>query len=236
MILKKTLSFIQRRFFADYEVSSTIRHRGEKGRQREHGLINLLREHLPMAYGVATGEIVSYKSETSSPQCDIIIYDQLHYPILGKNDVVQIVPLESVFAVIEVRSILDVTTLRDASNKFNAIIKMPRSKPKSRRKKDMMSGPLCVIFGFKLQTTRENITSYQYNAPYGSVVAALDTAVCFCMGDGKDKRYVLVPTADEENGQYETLAWFYFLLLEEMRQIDLGVPDFSRIFSLMGVN
>src|SRR5437660_1691684 len=98
-MLSNSLSLIQRQFVASYDVTTTIRHKGEKGRQREHGLATLLREHLPMAYGVATGEIVPYVGNAHSPQCDIIVYDQLHYPILGKSDAVQLVPREAVVCV-----------------------------------------------------------------------------------------------------------------------------------------
>ncbi len=60
-----------------YSLTTAINHRGERGRQREDNLRKFLSDHLPAAYGVATGEILPYKGNKLSPQCDIIIYDRL---------------------------------------------------------------------------------------------------------------------------------------------------------------
>jgi len=75
MLFSKSFSGIQRVFRERYEISTSIRHGGERGRQREHGLTTFLRETLPEAYGVATGEIIPYRGEQPSPQCDVIVYD-----------------------------------------------------------------------------------------------------------------------------------------------------------------
>ena len=58
------------------------------------GLNRLLIDILPEAYGVATGEIIPFNGETSSPQCDTIIYDRLHNPVIGRSDAVKQIPLE----------------------------------------------------------------------------------------------------------------------------------------------
>jgi hypothetical protein len=103
-----------------------LNHRGERGRQREDNLRKFLSDHLPAAYGVATGEILPYKGNKLSPQCDIIIYDRLRMRIFGKNDAVQQIPLEAVYAVIEVKSELNSTALADMRKKVHFIRKMPR--------------------------------------------------------------------------------------------------------------
>jgi len=189
MSFSATLAAIQRRFLADYDVSSTIRHKGEKGKQREFGLITLLREHLPLAYGVATGEILAHDG-TASPQCDIIVYDQLYYPVLGKNDAVQLVPLEAVYAVIEVRSHLNLNALSDSHAKFAAIKRMPRRPPRSRLKKGMQREPCFVTFGFKLKTNLEALL--QHHRKMDTVIVALDTGVGFTLGD-KELRHIWMP-------------------------------------------
>src|SRR4051812_14903543 len=90
----------------------------ERGRQRENGLLIFLRENLPAAYGVATGEGIPYRGPTASPQCDIIIYDQLGLPILGRADAVQQVPFEAVYAVIECKSQNDGKALKDTQRQI----------------------------------------------------------------------------------------------------------------------
>src|SRR5712691_10167989 len=105
MIFKAYLSRYKRLLQQKYSVSTTIWHKGERGRQRESGLMMFLRETLPTAYGVATGEIIPYVGEKPSRQCDIIIYDRLKMPIFGANEAVQQVPFEAVYAVIESKSL-----------------------------------------------------------------------------------------------------------------------------------
>lgn len=85
MIYTRTLIALHTELKVTYEVSSTIRHKGEKGRKREHGLGMFLREQLSEKYGVATGEIIPFQGHSVAPQCDIIIYDRLTFPIIGKS-------------------------------------------------------------------------------------------------------------------------------------------------------
>jgi hypothetical protein len=80
-----------------------------------------LKEHLPEAYGIATGEVFSFTSDEVSPQCDIIIYDRMKTPVFGRNGPVQQIPIDGVYAIIEVKSCLDTHALRDAERKFRAV-------------------------------------------------------------------------------------------------------------------
>ena len=148
MIYSRTMIEYQKELQAKYDVSSTIRHRGEKGRKREHGLAMFLKENLPEKYGVATGEVVPYMGHIPSPQCDIIIYDRLAFPILGKSSITQQVPYEAVYSVIEVKSNITSASLEYALNKFSAIRKLPRCKLKQRPKRGSDQRPLFVLFGY----------------------------------------------------------------------------------------
>jgi hypothetical protein len=82
---------------------------------------SFLRENLPAAYCVATGELFSFHSETVSSQCDVIVYDDQRTPIFGRGAAVQQVPIEGTYVVIEVRSIIDTAALRDTARKFKVI-------------------------------------------------------------------------------------------------------------------
>jgi hypothetical protein len=66
MIYTSSLSRIEKIIHEKYELSATIRHRGERGRQRENGFLVFLRENLPISYGVTTGEIFSFIRITKS--------------------------------------------------------------------------------------------------------------------------------------------------------------------------
>src|SRR5436190_20927616 len=113
MIFSKYLAEYEKLLQSKYTISGTIRHKGERGRQRENGLLMFLRETLPAAYGVATGEIIPWIGKDPSPQCDIIIYDRLRMPIFGASEAVQQVPLEGVYAVIESKSVIDSKAIAD---------------------------------------------------------------------------------------------------------------------------
>jgi hypothetical protein len=82
-------------------------HRLEKGLSNEEIIRSLLEKILPKTYGVAKGKVVNSLGN-SSRQVDIIVYDALRCPNLfidqNKN---QILPIEGVFAVIEVKTELD---------------------------------------------------------------------------------------------------------------------------------
>jgi hypothetical protein len=111
-------------------VSSTIRHKGERGRSRESGVARFLKENLPEAYGVGTGEVFSFNTGGISPQCDLVVYDRMRTPIFGKDKSVQQIPIEGVFAIIEVRSIIDTAALEVARTKFGAFVRwQKRPKP-----------------------------------------------------------------------------------------------------------
>jgi hypothetical protein len=89
VIHAKILAGFQQKLQATYDVSSTIRHKGERGRSRESGVARFLKENLPEAYDVGTGEVFSFNTEGISPQCDLVVYDRMRTPILGKDKSVQ---------------------------------------------------------------------------------------------------------------------------------------------------
>lgn len=153
MIFTKTFAQYERLLHQEYSVSSTIRHKGERGRQRENGLIAFLKDNLPAAYGVATGEVIPYRGPDPSPQCDIIVYDRLRMPVLGGRAAVQQVPLEAVYCIIECKSVIDTKALSDTAGKIRAIRKLPRCPSRRPLKKGMDHGPFFILFGFRLKSS-----------------------------------------------------------------------------------
>jgi hypothetical protein len=79
----------------------------DRGGPREEFVRSFLKVYLPKKYGITTGKVIGLDGDLSR-QADIIIYDSLNSPIvfneeLGKE--FQIIPAESVIAVVEVKSI-----------------------------------------------------------------------------------------------------------------------------------
>ena len=230
MIFAKVFGHIEKAFHERYKLSSTIQHKGERGRQREDGLISFLRENLPSAYGVATGEIIPYRGLAASPQCDVIIYDHLHMPALNKNKAVQQVPLEAVYAVIECKSILNATALKDAESKFEKIRSLPRCPSKTELRAGMSRGPEFFLFGYKMATTQDSCRDFVRCYPTDVNVVALDAGgTIWVSGESMDD-CMWLNTTDEGKNLYETLVLFYVTLLELLGDIDLGSPNYMHVF------
>lgn len=96
------------RFFID------DRHWGEDGRYKEIILSNILQQHLPRNISVGTGFIVN--NDKITKQIDIIIYAN-DYPILFKQDNFVIVPAECVLGMIEVKSRVDMSSIKSIIKK-----------------------------------------------------------------------------------------------------------------------
>lgn len=233
-ILNSTLQRIELMLRSQYEVAGTIRHKGERGRQREHGLNRLLIDVLPKAYGIATGEIIPFKGEIPSPQCDIIIYDRLQTPILGRADAVQQIPLEGVYSVIEVKSVIDSKALKDAASKFSDIRKMPRCPTKTRRKKSAQPAPFFALFGYHLEssvnTCRRWVKKNAINEDV--IIVSLDGGMSWWMSPGHpDPIWIYNYVWETRVETYEVLSCFIGYLLETITQIDLGKPHFLHLFT-----
>lgn len=228
MIYTRTLAQLQKELHTKYEVSSTIRHRGEKGRNREHGLAMFLRENLPEKYGVATGEIIPFRGDLPSPQCDIIIYDRLSFPIIGKTSAVQQVPYEAVYSIIEVKSQITSKALADTLQQFSSIRQLPRCdlrrKPKHRKDRN----PIFVLFGYKLATTTEKCIEFVRQGVDEDVfLVALDTGLTIWLQKTKVNIVPLFLRAtDTAKSLYETLAFSFAYLMDSLSPIDLGTPSF----------
>lgn len=90
-------------------IRSLISHTGSVGTYRESLLQTLLRKNLPERYHVATGFM-----HGCSRQLDILIYDRIDYaPLFREGDLV-VVPMESVRAVIEVKTDLTRAAIRES--------------------------------------------------------------------------------------------------------------------------
>lgn len=233
MIYTRTLALMQKELHVKYQVSSTIRHRGEKGRNREHGLAMFLRENLPEKYGVATGEIIPFKGDMPSPQCDIIIYDRLSFPIIGKLSAVQQVPYEAVYSVIEVKSQITSGALTDALEKFSAIRQMPRCELRRKPKRLKDRNPFFVLFGYELATSTEKCLEFIKQGVYSDIMLiALDTGLTIWVGPpDQEGRPVFLRGTDAEKSFYQTLALSFACLMDSLSSIDLGTPKFVFLVS-----
>lgn len=111
-----------------YRVRDLIgdRHWGEEGRFKEAILKNILRKFLPQNISVGTGFIVdSNDGSEISRQLDIILYDNTCPVLFSEGDFI-ITTKKNVKGIIEVKSRITTTSLRDVIQQFEESIEMLR--------------------------------------------------------------------------------------------------------------
>jgi hypothetical protein len=109
------------------EMSELLKHSLEKGLNNEAILREILRKVLPRTYGIGKGKVIS-PDGIMSRQCDIIIYDALNCPSLFVDENLnQVLPIEGIYAVAEVKTKLTKHELADAFDLISSVKKLVRS-------------------------------------------------------------------------------------------------------------
>lgn len=94
------------------------RHWGEDGRYKEIILAEKIKQLLPEAVSVGTG-FVMCENNTTTSQIDIIIYRN-DFPLFFRNESFVIVPKESVLGIVEVKTKLNSSNIRETIDKAHA--------------------------------------------------------------------------------------------------------------------
>jgi len=125
-----------------------IQHNLEKGLGNEQALRDLLRWFLPKRFGVAKGKIANSDGQMSR-QADIIIYDAIRCPTLfiDENEN-QILPIEGVYEVIEVKTTLTSTTLKEAFENLKTVSELQERVDKSTNDFVTCCPPSLAVFAF----------------------------------------------------------------------------------------
>jgi hypothetical protein len=98
-----------------------IKNNLEAGLIAENVFRKMLRETLPLRYGVARGKVINSKGKLTG-HLDVIIYDAMNYPALFIDDNHnQILPIEGVYVVIEVKSNTTKTSLAEAFQELSSV-------------------------------------------------------------------------------------------------------------------
>lgn len=91
-------------------------HRPSAGVNREDLVEEFLNTHLPKRFGIETGFVISHDG-TFSKQADLMVVDEQNNAPLYPNATNKLWPVESVYALIEVKTRLDPCELQDAIDK-----------------------------------------------------------------------------------------------------------------------
>ena len=102
------------------EVSSRIEHQLTKGEHREEIIRKYMRQLLPQKFTVGSGIVVDVNGVQSKQQ-DFFIYDSFNSPVFLDMETACVIPVESVFATVEIKSELTKKTLRDAIENIESV-------------------------------------------------------------------------------------------------------------------
>lgn len=125
--MKKHYAGLTQRMLSEIStISERMSHAGEKGRNNEYVLSEFLNENLPKRYSVSTGKVLAAGGKESG-QIDLIAHDRLNTPALIDARAWSLVPVESVYAVISVKTTLTKTELRDSTSSIATVRSLPRT-------------------------------------------------------------------------------------------------------------
>ena len=120
-MLRKSIDRIK----ADFDFSADIDHNTSKGTFREEVIKKFLRPFLPNAYGLSGGQAFD-KEGSISKQLDVVIYDALFSYIAPYLDDFIYFPCESIYGVIEVKSVLNQDSFIAAAENIASVKKLKR--------------------------------------------------------------------------------------------------------------
>ncbi|MFD2133768.1 DUF6602 domain-containing protein [Pseudogracilibacillus auburnensis] len=128
MVLDDYYSYLSRNLKqkSDHVRTAFRTHNPSVGENREVIVQEFLKEHLPFAFGVDTGLILSEDGEFSN-QADLVVYDQLYNSALYPTMLNKLFLVESVYAMIEVKTHINRETIKDAIEKCVRFKKLKRS-------------------------------------------------------------------------------------------------------------
>ena len=167
--LYNLFSSLQKELTNSLEITrGTIDHPGAKGGVTEIKWVKMLSDYLPRRYEISKGFVIDSSNEISQEQ-DVIIYDRHYSPLVFKQEDVLYIPAESVYAVFEVKQLLDKHYFYYASEKIGSVRRLSRtSVPIPHAGGEFEPKPLHKIVGGIL--TLESDWSPLFGAPFHEAV------------------------------------------------------------------
>jgi len=199
-----------------------LKHPVAKGDASELEWIDLLSTYLPTRYRVEKAFVIDHNGAISE-QIDIVIFDRHYSPFLFRQNGQTYIPAESVYAVIEVKSILTKTNIQYASKKIASVRKLKRTSAYIvDRGKKCDPRPLTHIFGGILaidgtiskRTARELFRKHENQwIDFG---CSLDGNAFFVDFQNKD--------CCEMSKAEESLIFFFLKLLNSLQSVGTVAP------------
>jgi len=107
------------------EIRNTMTHPGDKGISFEEIVRKFLTLYSPKSLDISTGFIID-SDGNESRQMDIIISDAAKTPIFFQNESVRVMPVECVYAVIEVKAMLNAYELQKVFENMKSVRRLEK--------------------------------------------------------------------------------------------------------------
>lgn len=125
-----------------------------RGDEREAGLAEVLSDFLPAKSAIVQQAYIQASNTQTSQEQDIAIYDHLNSPLIYKGKTHLVLPIESIFAVIQVKTRLDRTALGKAISNIQSVKCLPKLRGElviveGFKARGQTPGPLGIVFGYE---------------------------------------------------------------------------------------
>lgn len=230
-MLKEIFSSVSQKMSLDFkEITSRINHNGEKGTARENVLQNYLRAYIPDKYTFSKGTIID-SNDSQSKQVDIIIHDKYTTPYLLDMDSTKVIPIESVYAVIEVKSTFTKEELMKSVKNINSVKTLQKNTVTG------VSYPTAgLIFAYdsdsSFNTIYKNLVEISKEfEPENRVscVCVLNKGIIIPVNKHGLNKVSLLPSLETVyalmNNEEDALLLFYLILMQLLTQIQVFPPN-----------
>lgn len=232
------LGDIAKKLKIDFDgITKQIEHNGVKGSAREDLLKDYLKKLLPEKYSIASGIIID-NDQNQSKQQDFIIHDALNCPSFFKTETNSILPIESVYATIEIKSTLNYVTLEQSVKNIESVRKLNKL-PNRNIISNMYNEvyPLGFVFAYSSECSLEQIQKklFELNKDINgkhqiSIICVLDKGLIFNVNKENVTEFTIIPSANTILGRSDSdiensLYSFYLFLLEYLDNVHIQVPS-----------
>jgi len=214
-----------------------ISHPTFKGDLSESRWCNWLSKYLPKRYMVSKAIIVDCNGDTSE-QIDIVIYDRQYTPFIFNQDEVKYIPAEGVYAVFEVKQVLNKHNLEYAGKKVGSVRKLTRtSSPITHAGGTFPPRKPIPIIGGILSLTNE--WKPPFGSPFNEVLSSLSPFERINIGcslkhgsffvDYKNDNQKIFTSKDSQS-----LLFCFLKILEELQNVGtVAAIDLSKYYKII---
>lgn len=230
-MINQFLQAASKKMMIDFEdITAKIEHLGEKGTSREELLCRYLKDYFPNKYSLSKGTIIS-SDFIQSKQQDIIIYDSINCPILLNLDSTKMIPIESVYAAIEVKSTLNKAELTKCAKNIQSVRNLKKNSY------NINSSIYGTVFAYtsstSIETILDNLVKINVDIPVSEqicMVCILDQGLIVNISKQGLNKVMLYPEINTTNAIIKkkddnSLLMFYLILLQALYSTIVSPPN-----------